>query len=108
AGIPGRVARRQLLKISARIGVGPSLRFLRKQQGLRSLLSRKAAADGLYDSLAPMLDEPELRLAGFQYFTFNQLIETWEWHQSKLAAGGKASQASWNRRGYARGRETTA
>ena len=35
-GMPGRVARRKLLKMSARIGVGPSIDFLRKQKGLRS------------------------------------------------------------------------
>jgi methylenetetrahydrofolate reductase (NADPH) len=107
AGMPGKVARRQLLKMSARIGVGPSVRYLRKQRGLRTLLSRRGTADKLYDSLAPMLDERELGLAGFQYFTFNQLIETWEWHQDKFTSG-KPSQTPSARRGYARGWETTA
>jgi methylenetetrahydrofolate reductase (NADPH) len=86
-GMPGRVARRKLLTMSARIGVGPSLDFLRKQKGLRRLLSRRSTADQLYDGIAPMLDEPELAVAGFQYFTFNELLPTWEWHQKKLASG---------------------
>ena len=86
-GMPGRVARRKLLTMSARIGVGPSLDFLRKQKGLRRLLSRRSTADQLYDGIAPMLDEPELAVAGFQYFTFNELVPTWEWHQEKLASG---------------------
>jgi methylenetetrahydrofolate reductase (NADPH) len=85
-GMPGRVARRQLLKMSARIGVGPSLDFLRKQRGLRRLLSRRSTADRLYDELAPLLEDPELAVVGFQYFTFNELVQTWEWHQTKLAA----------------------
>jgi hypothetical protein len=30
--------------------------------------------------LAPALDDPSLNVAGFHYFTFNQLVETWEWY----------------------------
>jgi methylenetetrahydrofolate reductase (NADPH) len=82
-GMPGKVARRKLLTMSARIGVGPSLDFLRKQKGLRSLLSRRSTADRLYDGIAPLLDDPELALAGLQYFTFNELLQTWEWHQKR-------------------------
>jgi methylenetetrahydrofolate reductase (NADH) len=91
-GMPGKVARRRLLKMSTQIGVGPSVRFLRKQRGLWSLLSRRSTVDRLYEAFAPMLDEPELNLAGFNYYTFNQLLETWEWHQKKLDASGKRSK----------------
>jgi methylenetetrahydrofolate reductase (NADPH) len=82
-GMPGKVARRKLLRMSVRIGVGPSLDFLRKQKGLRSLLSRGSTADRLYDGIAPLLDDPELAVAGLQYFTFNELLQTWEWHQKR-------------------------
>jgi methylenetetrahydrofolate reductase (NADPH) len=88
-GMPGKVKRKRLLAMSTQIGVGPSVRFLRKQRGLLSLLSRRSTADRLYDAFAPMLDEPELNLAGFNYYTFNQLLETWEWHRGKLDADGK-------------------
>jgi methylenetetrahydrofolate reductase (NADPH) len=79
-GMPGKVARRRLLEMSVRIGVGPSLAFARKQRGLRTLLSRRSTADRLYKALAPALDDPALKVPGFHYFTFNQLIETWEWY----------------------------
>jgi methylenetetrahydrofolate reductase (NADPH) len=79
-GMPGKVARRRLLEMSVRIGVGPSLAFVRKQRGLRSLLSRRSTAERLYNALAPALDDPALNIPGFHYFTFNQLIETWEWY----------------------------
>ena len=79
-GMPGKVARRRLLEMSVRIGVGPSLAFVRKQRGLRSLLSRRSTAERLYSALAPALDDPALNVPGFHYFTFNQLIETWEWY----------------------------
>lgn len=82
-GLPGVVDRRRLLEISMRIGVGASLSFVRKQRGLRSLLSRGSSADRLFDALAPRITEPELGVAGLHYFTFNQLLDTWEWDRRK-------------------------
>jgi methylenetetrahydrofolate reductase (NADH) len=79
AGIPGLVDRAKLLEISMRVGVGPSLSFLRKQGGLRNLLRLSgSSADGLYDALAP-----DDEIAGFHYYTFNRLRETWDWVQGK-------------------------
>ena len=82
-GMPGKVSRAKLLELSARIGVGPSLDFLRKQRGIRALLSRGSTSDKLFDALAPALDDPRLGLAGFHIFTFNQLIDTFEWERAK-------------------------
>jgi methylenetetrahydrofolate reductase (NADPH) len=81
--MPGKVSRTKLLELSARIGVGPSLAFLRKQRGLRALLSRGSAADRLQDALAPALADPEFGIAGFHIFTFNQLLETWRWQHAR-------------------------
>ena len=106
-GMPGKVARRKLLMMSARIGVGPSIDFLRKQKGLRSLLSRRSTAERLYDGIAPMLDDPELAVDGFQYFTFNELCHTWKWHQKKLASNPKGSNGVPARRGTVGHAETS-
>jgi methylenetetrahydrofolate reductase (NADPH) len=81
-GLPGKVSRAKLLELSARIGVGPSLSFLRKQRGLRALVSRGSTADKLYEKLAPSVGEPELNIAGFHIFTFNQLLDTWRWQRA--------------------------
>jgi methylenetetrahydrofolate reductase (NADPH) len=81
-GIPGKVSRAKLLELSARIGVGPSLSFLRKQRGIRALLSKGSTADKLYAKLVPALDDPEMNIAGFHIFTFNQLLETWRWQRA--------------------------
>jgi methylenetetrahydrofolate reductase (NADH) len=76
-GLPGLVDPRRLLEISVRVGVGPSLRYLRKQRGLRNLLRLSAAsADRLYDALAPHVD-------AFHLYTFNRLLDTWNWLQTK-------------------------
>jgi methylenetetrahydrofolate reductase (NADPH) len=90
-GVPGKVKRRRLLEMSARIGVGQSISFVRKQRGIRQLLSRRSAVDRLYDALVPALSDAELRIAGFHFFTFNQLVDTWEWYRQK--DGAQASQA---------------
>jgi methylenetetrahydrofolate reductase (NADPH) len=100
-GMPGKVARRKLLTMSARIGVGPSIDFLRKQKGLRRLLSRRSTADRLYDAIAPLLDDPDLTVAGVQYFTFNELLQTWEWHQKKALSDREGSHGVRARRGTA-------
>ncbi|HKP18668.1 MAG TPA: methylenetetrahydrofolate reductase [Gaiellaceae bacterium] len=83
-GLPGLVDRKKLLEISIQVGVGPSLAFLRKQRGLRNLLRISASsADRLQDTLAPHIGDPKLNIAGFHYFTFNRLIDTWSWAQEK-------------------------
>jgi methylenetetrahydrofolate reductase (NADPH) len=79
-GMPGVVDRRRLLEMSIRIGVGPSLSFLRKQRGLRKLLGpSRVTPDRVYDGLAPFLEDRELNIIGFHYYTFNQLVDTWKW-----------------------------
>jgi methylenetetrahydrofolate reductase (NADH) len=86
-GMPGLVDRRKLIEISMRVGVGPSLRFLRKQRRLRDLFRLSASsADSLYEALAPHVDDPQLGIAGFHYFTFNRLLETWHWEREKQSA----------------------
>lgn len=83
-GMPGVVDRRRLLEVSVRIGVGPSLSFIRKQRGLRQLLRRPShTVDGLFDALMPAAAEPELNVEGFHYFTLNQLCDTWSWERDK-------------------------
>ena len=78
AGVPGRVDPAKLLEISVRVGVGPSLRFLRKQRGLRNLLKlSSSSAQRLHDALAGRRE-----IAGFHYFTFNRLLDTWSWVRS--------------------------
>jgi methylenetetrahydrofolate reductase (NADPH) len=83
-GLPGIVDRAKLLEISMRVGVGPSLSFLRKQGGIRNLLRLSAhSTDRLYDALARHLDDPRLNITGFHYFTFNRLLATWRWEQER-------------------------
>ena len=98
-GIPGKVSRTKLLELSARIGVGPSLSFLRKQRGIRALVSKGSTADRLYEKLAPEVGDTELNIAGFHIFTFNQLLESWRWqHALSAARADRTRQAPRSRR----------
>jgi methylenetetrahydrofolate reductase (NADPH) len=83
-GVPGAVDRRRLAEISLTVGVGASISFLRKQQGLRRLLGRPShAAAVLHDALAPLVGDPGLRIAGLHYFTFDRVLETVAWDAAR-------------------------
>jgi methylenetetrahydrofolate reductase (NADPH) len=98
-GLPGVVDRRRLMEISMRIGVGPSLRFLRKQHGFfRRMLGRSGpAGEKLLDSLVTCLGDPELGIAGFHYYTFNKLVDTYGWAREHRARGGYVATTSLSR-----------
>lgn len=83
-GAPGAVERRRLVEISMRIGVGPSLRFVRKQHGLTRLFrSPLHAATRLHDQVSRHVGRPERNIAGFHFFTFNELAATHAWHTAR-------------------------
>jgi methylenetetrahydrofolate reductase (NADPH) len=84
-GIPGPVPRRKLVRISARIGVGESARFLRKHGNvLARLLLRGSYGPGyLIERLAPETGDAR-NIGGFHVFTFNELAQTERWRQQAI------------------------
>ena len=81
-GIPGIVDRRRLLEVSMRVGVGTSIRFLKKQRGVGRLLGRPDhAANCLVQALAPLSSDLELGIVGFHFYTFNRLDATLAWER---------------------------
>jgi methylenetetrahydrofolate reductase (NADPH) len=85
-GLPGPVPRTKLLRVSAKIGVGESLRFLRTHGGwLRSALSGDFDPDPLVHGLEGSLGYPRPNVGGFHIFTFNDLEGTERWRQRALA-----------------------
>lgn len=81
-GIPGAVPRAKLMRVSARIGIGDSLRFLRKNGGFAGRLLRGFDPDALIDGLGPVLSTE--KVAGFHVFTFNDLEDTEAWRRRRL------------------------
>jgi methylenetetrahydrofolate reductase (NADH) len=84
-GIPGSVSRSKLLRTSARIGVGDSLRFLRTHRGwLRRSLSGDFDPDPLVRGLGESLGHDRPNVGGFHVFTFNELEGTERWRRTEL------------------------
>ena len=85
-GIPGVVPRAKLLRVSTRIGIGESLRYLRKHNDFVTRFFRPGgfSPDRLIRGLEPALTDPEPKIAGFHIFTFNDLADTEAWRQRRL------------------------
>ena len=87
-GVPGPVDRAKLLSMGARLGVGASLRYLRKN---RSSLTRMLSFSGydpsdLIDPIAAHADR--LGIVGLHVFTFNNLGDTVAWRARSLGQLG--------------------
>ncbi len=87
-GLPGVAPLHKLASISARIGIGDSVRFLTKQKGLLGKLVRPGgyAPDELITALADGLVDPAVGITGFHVYTFNQVETTEAWRTEFLAA----------------------
>lgn len=87
-GVPGVTEPHRLLAISARIGVGDSSRFLRKNAGLVARLIRSGGfyrPDGLLRGLVPLLSDASANVRGLHIYTFNQVAATVAWRATLLA-----------------------
>lgn len=85
-GIPGVADRLKLLRISARIGVGRSMKFLNRHRGLlRSFIEPGGySADELLEDMADTLADPEANVVGVHIYTFNQVETTERWRRAYL------------------------
>jgi methylenetetrahydrofolate reductase (NADPH) len=89
-GIPGVMKYQRLLSISQKVGVGDSIRFLRKTSGIvgfvRQLVGSrgKYTPDALVEGLAPYADDPDYGIRGLHVYTFNQVGDTEVWRRERL------------------------
>jgi methylenetetrahydrofolate reductase (NADH) len=85
-GLPGVAQAARLVELSLRIGVGGSVRYLRKQKGLvRRLVSpRPYQPDNLLAGIQKHLDDAQLNVPGFHLFSFNNVEATERWRQETL------------------------
>jgi methylenetetrahydrofolate reductase (NADPH) len=84
-GVPGIVHNAKLLRVSMRIGLGESARFLRAHRAwLRRLVTRTFSPDPLIRPLAPLLKDPAANVAGLHVFTFNELERTERWRRDAI------------------------
>jgi methylenetetrahydrofolate reductase (NADPH) len=85
-GVPGAVDNRKLLRVSLRIGLGESARFLRSQRGWlrRLMLARRYTGTDLLQKLVPSFADPAARVAGVHVYTFNELERTERWRRQLI------------------------
>jgi methylenetetrahydrofolate reductase (NADPH) len=84
-GLPGVVDVRRLLRVAARIGVGGSIRYLRKNRQLfRLLFGRSFTPERLLHSLGPTLGDTSADIRTLHLFTFNQVEGTVAWQRGTL------------------------
>jgi methylenetetrahydrofolate reductase (NADPH) len=84
-GVPGVVDYAKLVRISMRIGLGESTRFLRGQHGwVRRLVTRRFKPDHLVRDLAPTAADPQANVGGFHFYTFNELARIERWRRRTL------------------------
>jgi methylenetetrahydrofolate reductase (NADPH) len=94
-GIAAPMSAAKLLPLSMRIGVGSSLRYLTKQQGLVGRLFRGGSyrPDDLLLDLGDDLGRGDLRIEGLHVCTFNRLAATLAWQRELAGDEGSGARA---------------
>ena len=86
-GLPGVIERGRLLKTSLRIGVGDSLRFLRKKSQVATELMKSSIynPDDLVRDITEQIDINDSKLAGYHIYCFNQIEITEKWRTETIS-----------------------
>jgi methylenetetrahydrofolate reductase (NADPH) len=84
-GMPGVVDYAKLVRISMKIGLGESARFLGHHRGWMSrLLTRQFKPDRLLRALEPTVTRPNANVVGFHLYTFNEVGRTERWRRQTV------------------------
>jgi methylenetetrahydrofolate reductase (NADPH) len=84
-GLPGTVDYAKLVRISMKIGLGESARFLSHHRNWMSrLMTRQFKPDPLLKGLAATLADPVANVGGFHLYTFNEVARTERWRRLAL------------------------
>ena len=94
-GLPGVADMGKLISLSLRIGVGQSVKVLKKKKGLlRKMISAKPyQPDDLLAGLEPYLGDPEINIPGFHLFSFNDIERTERWRKEMFEKFGGVERA---------------
>jgi methylenetetrahydrofolate reductase (NADPH) len=84
-GMPGRVDHAKLVRVSMKIGMGESARFLRHNRNLLArMMTRKFKPSRLLEGLAQVVTDPDANVGGFHLYTFNEVARTERWRRQTL------------------------
>lgn len=88
-GMPGVMRTERMINISRKVGVGQSIRFVRKTTGILGMVKQLVGGKGRYkpdalvEGLAPHVDDDRLGIAGVHLYSFNQVGDLEGWRRSK-------------------------
>jgi methylenetetrahydrofolate reductase (NADH) len=85
-GIPGSVDRQRLLRVSLKVGLGESVRFVHGHRDWfrRLALQRRYSPTKLLNALGDTIADPQAHVAGLHVYTFNEVEETERWRRRQL------------------------
>jgi methylenetetrahydrofolate reductase (NADPH) len=84
-GMPGCVDYAKLVRISMKIGMGESARFLRHHSNwISRLITRQFKPGRLLSDLTPVVTDPASNVSGFHLYTFNEVARTERWRRRTL------------------------
>jgi methylenetetrahydrofolate reductase (NADPH) len=85
-GVPGSVDRQRLLRVSLKVGLGESVRFIHGHRDWfrRLALHRRYTPSKLLDQLGPTIANADARVAGLHVYTFNEVEQTERWRRQLL------------------------
>lgn len=86
-GVPGPVDPARLLRMATTIGVGDSVRFLRKQRGVLTRIALPGfSSTGFVRKVAALAADEGLGICGLHLYTFNQVERVEAWRRQQLDA----------------------
>jgi methylenetetrahydrofolate reductase (NADPH) len=84
-GMPGCVDYAKLVRITMKIGMAESTRFLRHNRNLLGrVLTRQFKPSRLLRDLTPVVTDPASNVAGFHLYTFNEVARTERWRRRTI------------------------
>lgn len=84
-GVPGPVDPAKLLRMATTIGVGDSIRFLRKQKNVFARIALPGFSTSTFvHQVARLAADERLGICGLHLYTFNQVGRTEAWRREQL------------------------
>ena len=85
-GMPGAVNMMKLMRVSSKIGIGESARFLKKYGNWfwRMFMPGGYSPDALIEGVSTSVGDPERKVRGFHIYTFNEVEKTEAWRREAL------------------------
>ena len=89
-GVPGVMKTERMIGISRKVGVGESIKFVRKTTGILGMVKQLVGGKGRYkpddlvDGLARYYTNDTYGIAGVHLYTFNEVADCEAWRQSRL------------------------